>query len=99
MSYSLPFLPIKLLKAPDNKQKLKQLQYEISLCKTLLTNMRVAVIENISKLYAFEAFPELNPEYLKLIQEIKDLIPSSFYGKAMDRIDNVKQPEASIKVT
>lgn len=98
MSYSLPFLPIKLLKTPDNKEKLKQLQYEISLCKTLLTNMRVALIENISKLYAFESQSNISAEFQVLIAEIKGRIPSSFYEKAMNHIDSVKQQEATLKV-
>lgn len=98
MSYSLPYVPTRLLKNYNNKEKLKQLQYEISLCKTLLTNLRIALVDNIVKLDSFEQDPELEPSFRPLIQEIKDRIPSTFYQRALDHIRSSDQPQTGRKV-
>lgn len=98
MSYSLPFIPAKLLRHPNNKEKLKQLQYEISLCKTLLTNLRVALVDNIAKLNVYENHPNIPQEYEKYMHEIRQRIPNSFYQRAMSHIGSTKQADISEQV-
>lgn len=98
MSYSLPYVPTRLLKNHNNKDRLKQLQYEISLCKTLLTNMRIALVDNIAKLDIYENHPDLDPALRPYIDEIKNRIPSSFYQRAMVHIRSSDQPDSKGKV-
>lgn len=98
MSYSLPYVPTRLLKNRNSKDRLKQLQYEISLCKTLLTNLRIALVDNIAKLDVLEQNPNLDAQFRPYIQEIKDRIPSSFYHKAMLHIRSTEQPVSTRNV-
>ena len=98
MSYSLPYVPTRLLKNPNNKERLKQLQYEISLCKTLLTNMRIALVDNIAKLDIYQNHPHLNEELRPYLDEIKGRIPDSFYQRAMIHVRGIEQPDSKGKV-
>lgn len=86
MSYSIPFVPLGLLRTPNMSEQLKKLQYEISLSKSLLNNMKIQMVENVSKIETLEANPSVRDSQKKSLQQIKKIIPQSFYSKAITHL-------------
>lgn len=90
MGYSIPHFPVNLLKTPNTPNKLKMIQYQISLSKTLLHALKLKMAEYANQVKAYESHPETSAVFLKYLGVIKEKLPNSFNSKS-------PQPQAEVK--
>jgi len=99
MSYSIPQLPVSLLKDPENGEKLKKLQYEVSVSKNLLNNMKTTMVDLIVRIRCYENYPKVTKVQKKYLQEIRSKIPHHFYQKATAHIQSIRADTTPAAVT